>query len=398
MQLSDGIDWIGFVDWNIRDFHSYKTNRGSTYNAYLIRDEKTAMVDTVKESFADNLLHNLQLLTDLSKIEYVVCNHAEPDHSGALPEVMKACSNAVLVCNEKCLKYLEMYYDTSSWSVKVVKDGEALSLGRRTLTFINTPMVHWPESMMTYVKEEKLLFSMDAFGQHYASAGRFDDEEPLDVVMAETKSYFANIVMLYRTPGQKALDAAGKIEIETIAPSHGVIWRTHVDKIVNAYQDWVKGRRIAKVLIIYDTMWHSTEKMANSVLEGAMIPGVDTKLFFVRANSLTNLATEVLDSAAIAFGPAALSQTLMPKLAALLAYLKGFKPSGKAGFAFGSYGWSKGACRAIEGYLQDMKFDLSRESIEVQFAPTREVLDECRAAGLELARKALQMAETDQKE
>ncbi len=396
MQLCEGIDWIGFVDWNVRDFHSYKTDRGSTYNAYLVQDEKTALIDTVKRPFAQNLLQNIQSRTDLSKIDYIVCNHAEPDHSGALPEVMKACPNAVLVCNDKCLKYLGMYYDTEGWNVQIVKDGETLSLGKRTLTFVNTPMVHWPESMMTYVKEEKLLFSMDVFGQHYASGGRFDDQESLDVIMAEAKAYFANIVMLYRAPGQKALDTASKIDIDIIAPSHGVIWRTHVDKIVSAYQDWVKGRRKAKVLIIYDTMWHSTEKMASAVLEGAMIPGVDVKLFFVRNNDLTNLATEVLDSAAIAFGSATLNQTLMPQLAALLAYLKGFKPSGKAGFSFGSYGWSKGACRDIEGYLKDMKFALSRDPIEVQFAPTKEILDECRDAGRELSEKALQLAGEDQ--
>ncbi|MFH1312498.1 MAG: FprA family A-type flavoprotein [Candidatus Eisenbacteria bacterium] len=387
--LRDGIDWVGYVDWTIRDFHGYRTERGSTYNAYLVRDEKTALIDTVKRPYADRLLANVSALSDISKIDYVVCNHAEPDHSGSLPVVLKACPNARIVCDAKCKDTLSKYYDTEGWNWKVVAGGDTISLGKRTLTFVETPMVHWPESMFTYVPEEKLLFSMDAFGQHYASAHRFDDEEPLDVVMAEAKIYYANIVMLYGKPISQVLDKAAGLDIEIIAPSHGVIWRKNLDTIISAYKCWVVCKPAAKVLVVYDTMWQSTEKMALAILEGASQCGVDVKLINIRTSGTTMLAAETLDAAAIAFGSPTLNMTLMPQMAAGLTYLKGLKPVGKAGFAFGSYGWAKGGAKDIETYLKDMKFEILREPLQAQFVPGGDVLDECRAAGKMLAEKAL---------
>jgi flavorubredoxin len=387
--LRDGIDWVGYVDWTIRDFHGYRTERGSTYNAYLVRDEKTALIDTVKRAYADSLLANISALTDPAKIDYVVCNHAEPDHSSSLPVILKACPNAQLVCDAKCKDALSRHYDTSGWNWKIVATGDTISLGKRTLTFVETPMVHWPESMFTYVPEEKLLFSMDAFGQHYASAHRFDDEEPLDVIMAEAKTYYANIVMLYGKPIGQVLDKAAGLDIEIVAPSHGVIWRKNLETIISAYKCWIVCKPAAKVLVVYDTMWRSTEKMAQAILEGASECGVDARLINIRTSGTTVLAAEILDAAAIAFGSPTLNMTLMPQMAAGLTYLKGLKPQGKAGFAFGSYGWAKGGAKDVETYLKDMKFEILREPLQVQFVPGEEVLDECRAAGKMLAEKAL---------
>ena len=391
-ELKKDISWVGFVDWNVRDFHGYRTDRGSTYNAYLVKDEKTALIDTVKAPFAGRLLANVAEVIDPGALDYVVCNHAEPDHSGSLPAVMAACDKVELVCDERCREVLARHYDTSGWKFKVVADGEELSLGRRTLTFIETPMVHWPESMATYVPQEKLLFSMDGFGQHLAASNRFDDENPLDVIMAEAKSYYANILMLYGSPIGRTLEKAAGLDIEMIAPSHGVIWRKNLGAIISAYQGWIVQRPAAKVLVVYDSMWQSTAMMAQAIMEGASGEGVEAKLMHIRSTGNTRIVTEVLDAAAIAFGSPTLNGTMMPQVAATLTYLKGLKPAGKAGFVFGSYGWAKGAGKDMGEYLAAMKFDVLREPLLSQNVPGEEVLDECRAAGKMLAGKARELA------
>lgn len=390
--IKDGFDWIGYIDWTVRDFHGYHTFRGSTYNAYLIRDEKTALIDTVKAPYVSPLLENISGLVDPEKIDYVICNHAEPDHSGGLMKVLRTCINAELVCDAKCKNVLSTYYDTTDWNFRVVADGTSLSLGSRTLTFIETPMVHWPESMCTYAPEDKILFSMDAFGQHYASSARFDDEAPLDLVMSEAKTYYANIVMPYGKPIARVLERVSKLPVEIIAPSHGVIWRSHIKDIIAAYKGWTVCKPAAKVLVVYDTMWKSTERMAHAIVEGASQPGVDVKLINIRTGNITEIATETLDAAAIAFGSPTLNQTLMPQMAAALTYLKGLKPTGKSGFAFGSYGWAKNGAQHVEEYVKAIKFEVLHEPIQSQYAPSDEVLEECRKAGKMLAETALKKA------
>ncbi len=388
-ELKPGVNWVGVVDWAVRDFHGYRTDSGSSYNAYLIQDEKTAVIDSVKAPFANEYLRKVAELTPLDQIDYVICNHAEPDHSGSIPMLMKAAPQAVVVCDAKCQKILSQHYDTSAWTFQIVKTGDELALGKRHLQFIETPMVHWPESMFSYCPEEKILFSMDAFGQHYASSGRFDDTEPLSLIKAEAKTYYANIVMLYARPIAKALEAGAALDIEIIAPSHGIIWRTHVDVILGLYKKWVTHYMAPKVLIVYETMWQSTKLMADAIAEGAMENGnVDVRLHSVSSTNRTILATEVLDAAAVAVGTPTLNMTLMPQLAAALTYWKGLKPAGKAGMVFGSYGWSKGGPRDAEAYLTAMKWDIVREMLEVQYVPTPEDLSACREAGRLLAAEA----------
>ena len=391
--LKEGIDWVGYIDWTVRDFHGYKTESGSTYNAYLIRDEKIAVIDAVKAPYVEKYLDHIRALTDLDKIDYIVCNHAEPDHSGGLPATMKACPQAELVCNPKCKVALEMHYDTAAWKWHVVEDGEELSLGKRTLSFINTPMVHWPESMFTYVKEDKLLFSMDAFGQHYASAFRFDDEEPLDVILHEAKTYYANIVMLYGRPIAQTMARAAQLDIEMIAPSHGVIWRSHIKEVFAAYQNYVVCKPRPKVVVLYATMWQSTAKMANAILEGAQECNVEAHLYNVENTHATRIVTEVLDCAVVAIGSPTLNNGIMPSMASVLCYMKGLRPTHKAGFAFGSYGWSKrGGPNEVEANMKEMKIDLLREPIRTQYVPTPEVLEECREAGRAMGKHAEQFA------
>lgn len=390
--LCKNINWVGVVDWTIRDFHAYDTERGASYNAYLVQDEKTALIDTVKGPFAEQLLENISTLTDLSRIDYVVCNHAELDHSGALPEVLRALPQATLLCDKKCAVALGEFFDTSSWKIQIVSSGDRVSLGARTLQFLETPMVHWPESMFTYVPEEKLLFSMDGFGQHYATSKRFDDENDLAIVMQEAKSYYANIVMPYGKPVLQCLANAANLDIGMIAPSHGVIWRSHVGQIVGEYRDWANHRPKPKVLVIYDTMWESTAAMAQAILEGAAQPEVSASLIHVRRTNLTRIAAEVLDAAAVAFGSSTLNRGMMPMAAATLNYLEGLRPRNKASLAFGSYGWGVGGAEAVEQSLRRLEWEIVREPIRARNRPTAEILDQCREAGRLLAQRAAALA------
>ncbi len=417
--LCDHIDWVGAVDWNIRDFHSYETPRGATYNAYLVRDEKTALIDTVKAPFAGELLRNVASLCELSRVDYVVCNHAEMDHSGGLPEVLRAMPQATLVCDKKCAAALAGHFDASAWKTRLVATGDEIPLGRRTLRFIETPMAHWPESMATYVPEENLLFSMDMFGQHLATSERFDDETDLPAVMDEAKTYYANIIMPYGRAVLQSLDQLSGLEIGTIAPSHGLIWRTHAAEIVVAYRDWANRRARPKVLVLYDTMWESTAQMAQAIVEGAnrpemgtgseprcavsperascevpvpIFPPVSASLIHVRRTNLTRIAAEVLDAAAVAVGSPTLNRGMMPAVAAVLSYLDGLRPQGKAAVAFGSYGWGQGGPEAIDKALRGLDWEIVREPLRARWRPTPEVLAECRRIGAMLAERAAAIA------
>jgi flavorubredoxin len=390
-KLTENIYWIGFVDWDVRNFHGYSTNKGSTYNSYIIKDEKTAIIDSVKAPYADDLIKNILEHTTLDKINYIICNHAEPDHSGSIPVLMDICTNAELVCNAKCQKILSMHYDTKEWEFKIVDESSELALGHNTLKFVNTPMAHWPESMMTYAIEDKILFSMDAFGQHYATSGRFDYEEPLTTILEEAKKYYANIIMLYGGPVETALAKASSIEINIVAPSHGIIWTKHIPDIIGRYKEWMKFKPTSKVLIFFDSMWKSTSIMADAIYEGANIENVEVKKYDIKFTNITEIATETIDAAALAVGSPTLNKGLMPKIAEVLTYLKGLSPKGKDAIAFGSYGWAKkGGPHQVLDYLKEMSCEiLLEEPIQSQFVPTDEILEECRKAGRMLAEKAL---------
>jgi len=388
-KLRENIYWVGSVDYNVRDFHGYRTERGSTYNAYLIIDEKNALVDTVKAPFAAELLNNIEQHIEAEKIDYVICNHAEPDHSGSLPLIMEKCSNAKLVCDAKCQAILDLYYDISKWEFELVKTGDSISLGKRTISFLETPMVHWPESMFTYIPEEKILFSMDAFGQHYSSSKRFDSENELQTILEEAKTYYANIVMLFGRQILKTLEVAKNLEIEIIAPSHGVIWTKHIPEIIAAYKDWAVFKSKKKVLIMYATMWKSTEKMALAIRDGANEFDVDVRFYNIDDIHKTVLATETLDTATIAIGSATLNQGIMPEVASVLTYLKGLKPQNKSVVCFGSYGWAP-ATKELTSYVDAMKLDIMQDPIVCKYKPTEEILEQCREAGRSLAKKALE--------
>ena len=318
------------------------------------------------------------------EVAYVVCNHAEPDHSGAAAGDAPM-PGATVLCDAKCRQALSQHYDTSAWKFQVVADGQSVALGDRSLQFVETPMVHWPESMFTYVPEVQLLFSMDAFGQHYATAERYDDRVPADALMEEAKTYYANIFMPYGAAVGPCLDKVAELDVGTIAPSHGVIWRRDVAGIIAAYRDWFAGRSKAKVLVIYYTMWESTERMAATIAEGASRPGVEVQLLHLGQASLTRIATEALDAAALAVGSPTLNRGMMPAAAALFCYLEGLRLPVKAAFAFGSYGWGPGGPLAVHQGLKSLNWDILCDPLKCKYSPTPEVLDECRQAGVRLA-------------
>jgi len=400
-ELKKNIDWVGYADWNVRDFHSYDTRLGATYNAYLIRDEKTALIDTVKAPFAANLLQNIRERTDLAKVDYVVCNHAEMDHSGALPEIMSQLPGATLVCNAKCRDTLAAHFDISSWRIRIISPEDSLNLGTRTLSFVNIPMVHWPESMVTYLPNDAILFSNDAFGQHVATTARFDDQWNIHDILSEAKSYYANIVTPYGRQVLKTLEVVRGLKLEVIAPSHGLIWRKYIPEILSAYQDWASGKYRARVGILYDTMWESTGKMAEAIESGiydfngslaADSAPVDAVRLHVRKSTLTRIATEMLDTPVVALGSSTLNAEMMPQMAAVLTYIKGLKFREKSGLAFGSYGWGPGGPEAIQKWLELVKYPIVADMIKSKYRPTPEVLEQCRQAGRNLAELAMEKA------
>ena len=388
-ELKQGIHWVGYVDWDVRDFHSYGTPRGATYNAYLIEDEQNVLVDTVKAPYVGYLLKNIAEYSPLEKIHYVICNHAEPDHASGIAAVMAACPNATLVCNAKCLATLGSYMDASAWKTQVIENGETLKIGQRTLQFHFTPMVHWPESMVTYVPEEKLLFSMDAFGQHLASSSRFDDELSLDLILEEARTYYANIVMPYGRQVLQQLEKLGTLPIEMIAPAHGLIWRSHIPAIFEAYGRWAGRKTLPKVVVLFGTMWKSTSLMADAIYTGACsVEGVIVEKHNIRETTLTQLADTSLDTAAMAVGSATLNGRMIPAMAATLNYLGGLRPPVRFGFAFGSCGWGTGALEELTPLLNAMGWEQPLPGVKSKFRPTDEELQKCFEAGKTLAENA----------
>src|SRR3989339_1085281 len=285
VQLAESIYWVGGIDWNLRNFYGYLTQRGSTYNAYLIIDEKITLIDTVKSYLTGEMLERIRTIVDPAKIDYVICNHVEMDHSGALPEIMKIAKNATLFTSPKGETGLREHF-RENWNFKAMESGTILNLGKRNLHFLLTPMVHWPDNMVAYMPEEKILFSNDAFGQHLASSERFDDEYPLDISMLEARKYYANIVLPYSKQVQKILVSIQDFDIEIIANSHGIIWRSHVKDILHGYQSWASNETRKKALLIYDTMWHSTEVMAQSIQDAFEDKGYTTSLISLQHNHI----------------------------------------------------------------------------------------------------------------
>ncbi len=376
IELRPGIYYVGVVDWNLRNFHGYSIHKGTTYNAYLIVDEKIALIDTVKAPFANELLDRISEIVDPSQIDYLISNHVEMDHSGSIPAVMEKATKAVLVTSSpNGLKGLKAHYG-DHYNFKEVKAGDTLSLGKRSLNFVGTPMLHWPDNMVTYCPEEKILFSNDAFGQHFTSSKHFDDEVDFNQVMYDVQGYYANILMPFGTQAKKALEVVDGLDIEMIAPSHGIILRSHIKEVLDAYHRYSDAVTDDTALVIYDSMWHSTESMAHAIAEGFDKRGTKVLLLDLKEDDLSDIVTEVLTARYLVVGSPTLNNNFMPNVGALLTYLRGLSPKGKKGFAFGSYGWSGQSIGQVNQALTEMGVEIIMEPVKITYIPSKEQLTE----------------------
>ncbi len=390
-ELAKGIYWVGAIDWDVRDFHGYSTYKGTTYNAFLIVDKKVTLFDTVKRSHMDQLLRNIRAIIDPAKIDYLVVNHVEMDHSGSLPEIMNIIKPEKLFCSPMGQKAMVEHFHREDWPYEVVKSGTEVSLGKRTIHFLETRMLHWPDSMFSYIKEDGILFSSDAFGQHYATSERYDDEVDLSQVMQESAKYYANILYLFSPLIRKLLQAVSEmnLDIKMIAPDHGVIWRTHHNKILEAYDKWSRNEADQKVLVIYDSMWHSTEKMAHAIGAGLQESGVSTSMVNLKVNHRSDVMTQVLSAKAVVIGSSTLNNGLLPRMAGFLMYMRGLKPTNKFGAAFGSFGWSGEAVGLINTALEDMKIEVIEEGLRLKYVPDDQKLEECVEMGRRIGNRVL---------
>lgn len=384
-EIAKGIYSVGVTDWNIRDFHGYSTDLGTSYNAFLIADEKIALVDTVKKEFSDNLIANIREIIDPKKIDMVVSNHTEMDHSGSLPRVMHLIGeDKPVYCSKMGMKNLPKHF-SPDLNYQPQSTGDTLSLGKKTLMFLETRMVHWPDSMFTYVKEDKVLFSSDGFGQHYAGNEMFDDQVG-DGIMEYAKKYYANILLLYAPLIGKLIGQVEdlNLEIDMICPDHGILWRKDPGKIIEAYRRWSAQESVKKAVLIYDTMWKSTQKMAEAITGGLAEKGVEVRPMHLRKWHRSDVMTQVLDAGAVIVGSPTLNNGVFPTVMDLLTYMKGLKPQNKIAAAFGSYGWSGEAAKIITRELEEMKFEIIDPGLRIQYRPDTDGLQACRELGLKI--------------
>ncbi|MCF7932795.1 MAG: FprA family A-type flavoprotein [Acholeplasmataceae bacterium] len=353
LKIKENVYWVGAIDWNLRDFHGYQTNRGGTYNAYLIVDETITLIDNVYQPLTDEIIERISSVIDPSTIDVIISNHGEPDHSGSIEEMLRRAPNAKVYASAPAgLKSLSGLHP--GIVVHPVKTGDTLSIGKRTLTFIQTPLVHWPDNMVTYDAYDKILFSNDMFGQHVASFERYDNEMSLDMLLEETKTYYANIMQPYGPSVKKALAQIKPLAIEMIATSHGVIWKDHIGDVMGLYETLSTGERQNKAVVIYDTMWGSTEKMAIAIAEAFASKGIKTIIRHLGNNPLSEIVTDVMDATYIAVGSPTLNTEMLPSVSGFLTYLKGLVPKGLSYVAFGSYGWGQKGPKNVDLVMEEM--------------------------------------------
>ncbi len=387
VKVSEHVYWVGAVDWRIREFHGYATHRGTSYNAYLILGEKITLVDMVKAPFADEMLSRIASVIEPRQIDTVISNHAEMDHTGCLPRVMQEVQPERLVTSAKGAQALKAHFPLEL-PLHTVKSGEMLSLGDLELVFLETSMCHWPESMFTLLKDDGVLFSQDGFGMHLASSRRFADEFPEEVLRQEGAKYFANILMPYARIVAKLprkLEGLG-CDVRIIAPDHGPIFRQDPGWIVDCYRGWAAQEPTTKVVVAFETMWQSTERMAQAVGEGLSAGGASlVELMPLSSSHRSDVATELLDAGGLVVGSPTLNNSLFPSVADLLTYLKGLKPRGLVGAAFGSYGWSGEATAQIAEYFERMKIEQVATPLKVRYVPDASALGQCFELGHQVA-------------
>lgn len=387
--VKNNVSWVGKIDWELKKFHGdeYSTHRGSTYNSYLIREEKTALIDTVWGPFAKEFVDNLAAVVDLKQIDYVIANHAESDHSGALPELMRRIPETPIYCTANAVKSLKGHYH-QDWDFHVVKTGDRLSLGAKELIFIEAPMLHWPDSMFCYLTGDNILFSNDAFGQHYASEFMFNDSVDQAELMAECIKYYANILTPFSRMVEKKIKEvlAFGLPVDMICTSHGIIWRDNPTQIVTQYLKWAADYKENQITLLYDTMWNGTRIMAENIAKGiaAADPAVSVKLFNIAKKDKNDIITEIFKSKSILVGSPTINKGILTAVAGILEEIKGLKFSGKKAAAFGCYGWSGESVKIITEHLEKAGFQIVDEGLRALWNPDEESVERCVEFGKKL--------------
>lgn len=373
-KLTDKVTWVGKVDWELKHFHGheYSTNKGSSYNSYLIRDEKTVLIDTVWLPYDQEFVSNLKKEIDLSKIDYIIANHNEIDHSGALAELMREIPDTPIYCTANGAKIIKGHYH-QDWNFVTVKTGDTLNIGESTLTFVEAPMLHWPDTMMTYMSGDNILFSNDAFGQHYATESLYNDNVDNGELFAEAIKYYANILTPFSRFVTKKIEEvlSFNLPLSMICTSHGVIWKNNPAQIVEKYLEWANDYQENQVSIVYDTMWESTRKMAEAIAEGInkTDPDITVKLLNASKDDKNDIITQIFKSKAILMGSSTINNGFLYSIGGLLEMIKGLKFKNKKAAAFGSYGWSGEAVKQISEKLKDAGFNVVNDGIRSLWVP-----------------------------
>ncbi|MCX5770415.1 MAG: FprA family A-type flavoprotein [Candidatus Hydrogenedentes bacterium] len=384
VKITEDVYWVGAIDWSLRDFHGYATDRGTTYNAYLILADDVTLVDTVKGPFREEMFGRIGSVIEPSKIRYIISNHSEMDHTGCLPEAVQVIKPEKVFASANGVKALAGHFH-GAVAATAVANGEELSLGNKRVRFIETKMLHWPDSMFSYLVEDQILFSQDGFGMHLATTERFDEEIERGVLIEEAAKYYANILLPFAPMVSLALKKAGTLPLKLIAPDHGPVWRRDIDLIVDLYTHWAGQKPGRKAVIVYDTMWGSTAAMAKAIEDGLVAEGVSVKSMRLKDNHRSDVATEMLGAGALIVGSPTLNNQMFPSVADMLTYLKGLKPKNLVGAVFGSYGWSEAAVRQLADAMNELGIKLVADPLSVQYVPDRDALVKCRELGRTVA-------------
>ena len=386
--ITDSVTWVGKTDWELRKFHGeeYSTHRGTTYNSYLVRDQKTALIDTVWTPFAKQYVDELFQKVSPDEIDFIVANHAECDHSGSLPELMRHLPGKPIYCTANGVKSLKGHYH-ADWNFQVVKTGDRLSLGERELIFIEAPMLHWPDSMFCYLTGEDILFSNDAFGQHLAAEDLYNDQVDPCELWAECIKYYANILTPFSPLVLKKIQqfAGLDLPLKMICPSHGVLWRDNPMQIVEKYLQWAENYQEDQITLLYDTMWNGTRKMAETIAAGIgqASPNTTVKIFNCARSDKNDVITEVFKSKAVLVGSPTINQGILSAMAGMLEEIRGLRFRGKKAAAFGAYGWSGESIKMISNKLGEAGFELVNDGLRQMWNPDTEALQQCEAFGKE---------------
>lgn len=391
-KITDKVTWVGKIDWELRSFHGpeYSTHRGSSYNSYLVRDEKTVLIDTVWQPFAKEFVANLKKEIDLNEIDYIVANHAEIDHSGALPELMKEIPDTPIYCTRNAINSLKGHYH-QDWNFVEVKTGDTLDLGENQLVFVEARLLHWPDSMFCYLTGEEIFFSNDAFGQHYSSELMYNDLVDQGELYQEAIKYYANILTPFNMLVERKIEEVLKLElpIRLICPAHGIIWRDNPTQIIEKYLEWARNYQEDQITILYDTMWNSTRKMAEAIGKGIAetSPATAVKLFNVSLTDKNDIITEVFKSKGILMGCPTVNKGIMYGTAGILDLITGMSFKEKKAAAFGSYGWSGESPKVLTERLEKAGFEIVQEGLRLTWVPDDEALAKAREFGQEFAKK-----------